>query len=147
LAEALLSNPQRDFFEFRIHCFRLMSIEGALSPVWRASPESRISPPQVSWRHRQAHRPYLDGARVRGRAEAAAPGRTERSDRQISLHAAPQPRDPTAPIELDRRLATTPSGSRSPSESRHVLPDLARGHVAFLVPQRFPGDRTEVART
>ncbi len=42
LAEVLLSNPQRDFFDFRIDRFRLMSIEGAPSPVWRASLDSHL---------------------------------------------------------------------------------------------------------
>jgi hypothetical protein len=37
LVEALISNPQQDFFEFRIARFRSMAIDGALSPVWRAS--------------------------------------------------------------------------------------------------------------
>jgi Nucleotidyl transferase AbiEii toxin, Type IV TA system len=42
LTEALLSNPQRDFFEFRIDRFRPTSMDGAPSPVWRASLDTRL---------------------------------------------------------------------------------------------------------
>jgi hypothetical protein len=42
LAEALLSNPQQDYFEFRIDRFRPTSMDGAPSPVWRASLDARL---------------------------------------------------------------------------------------------------------
>jgi hypothetical protein len=42
LADALLSSPEPDFFEFRIERFRLTSIEGAPAPVWRASLDGHL---------------------------------------------------------------------------------------------------------
>ena len=37
LVDVLLSDPQGDFFEFRLDKFRPMGIHGAMGPVWRAS--------------------------------------------------------------------------------------------------------------
>lgn len=42
LVAALQSNPQRDFFEFRIDRFRPTVAEGAPSSIWRASLDGRL---------------------------------------------------------------------------------------------------------
>jgi hypothetical protein len=42
LVDALLSDPQGDFFEFRLVKFRAMGIDGAMGPVWRASVDCRL---------------------------------------------------------------------------------------------------------
>jgi hypothetical protein len=36
------SDPQGDFFEFRLDKFRAMGIDGAMGPVWRASVDCRL---------------------------------------------------------------------------------------------------------
>jgi len=42
LVDVLLSDPQGDFFEFRLDKFRAMGIHGAMGPVWRASVDCRL---------------------------------------------------------------------------------------------------------
>jgi hypothetical protein len=42
LVDALLSDPQGDFFEFRLDKFTAMGIDGAIGPVWRASVDCRL---------------------------------------------------------------------------------------------------------
>jgi len=42
LVEALLSDPQGDFFEFRLDKFKAMGIDGAMGPGWRASVDCRL---------------------------------------------------------------------------------------------------------
>lgn len=42
LVEALQSDPQNDFFEFRLAGFKAIVVEGALGPVWRASVDCRL---------------------------------------------------------------------------------------------------------
>lgn len=40
--EVLLSDPQGDFFEFRLAKFRAMGVDSAMGPVWRASVDCRL---------------------------------------------------------------------------------------------------------
>ena len=42
LVEAILADPQGDFFEFRLDKFTAMGIDGAMGPVWRASVDCRL---------------------------------------------------------------------------------------------------------
>lgn len=42
LIDVFLSDPQGDFFEFRLDKFRAMGIHGAMGPVWRASVDCRL---------------------------------------------------------------------------------------------------------
>jgi hypothetical protein len=42
LVEALLSDPQGDFFEFRLDKFKAVGIDGAIGPVWRAGVDCRL---------------------------------------------------------------------------------------------------------
>lgn len=42
LVEALTSDPQGDFFEFRLTGFKTMGIDAAIGPVWRAHVDGRL---------------------------------------------------------------------------------------------------------